>query len=92
MGVESSATLTRWITDPSSRDFELNDLIVVTAQTGHEFPDTKHCVETPAIAGARYPVGADCAAHTSSKARETPLRTDSSTKRIDERTTLATRS
>jgi hypothetical protein len=46
MGVESTGILVRWILDPSSRDFDLDDLIVVTAQTGHEFADTKDLVET----------------------------------------------
>lgn len=45
MGVESTAILHRWITDPSSRDFDLSDLVVLTAQTGDEFPDTKELVE-----------------------------------------------
>ena len=45
MGVESTGILVRWILEPSCRDFELSDLIVVTAQTGHEFADTKECVE-----------------------------------------------
>jgi len=59
MGVESTVILHRWITDPSSRDFDLDDLVVLTAQTGDEFPDTKELVEEhmlPLIreAGIRY--------------------------------------
>jgi hypothetical protein len=46
MGVESTGILVRWILEPATRDFELSELIVVTAQTGHEFPDTKQCVES----------------------------------------------
>lgn len=46
MGVESSAIFLRWINDPSSRDFDLEDLIVITSQTGDEYPDTKVLVET----------------------------------------------
>jgi hypothetical protein len=45
MGVESTGILVRWILEPATRDFELSELIVVTAQTGQEFPDTKQCVE-----------------------------------------------
>lgn len=30
MGVDSTAILLRWLTDPSSRDFALSDLIVIT--------------------------------------------------------------
>jgi hypothetical protein len=40
LGVESAAILTRWLTDPTSRDFELNDLVVVTAMLGREFADS----------------------------------------------------
>ena len=46
MGVESTAILLRWMLEPSSRDFELSELLVLTAQTGDEFEDTKELVET----------------------------------------------
>lgn len=46
MGVESNAILTRWLTDPTSRDFSLEDLTVITAQTGDEHTDTKAYCET----------------------------------------------
>lgn len=46
MGVESSAILTRWILEPETCPCELSDLVVVTAQTGDEFPDTGVLVET----------------------------------------------
>ena len=46
MGVESSAILARWILEPETCPCELLDLIVVTAQTGDEFPDTGVLVET----------------------------------------------
>ncbi len=36
MGLDSSALLARWLTDPSSRDFALEDMVVLTAMTGHE--------------------------------------------------------
>jgi len=46
MGVESSALLLRWLEEPESRDFSLeHDLIVVTSQTGGEYPDTKNLCE-----------------------------------------------
>lgn len=34
MGVDSTAILLRWLTDPMSRDFDLRDLVVSTAHTG----------------------------------------------------------
>jgi hypothetical protein len=46
MGVESNAILTRWLTDPTSRDFSLEELTVITAQTGDEHTDTKTYCET----------------------------------------------
>jgi hypothetical protein len=46
MGVESSALLLSWLERPESRDFDLErDLIVITAQTGGEHPDTKRLCE-----------------------------------------------
>lgn len=45
MGVESTAILLRWILEPESRNFSLNDLIVLSAQTGDEFVSTKALVE-----------------------------------------------
>jgi len=45
MGVDSTAILHRWLTDPGSRDFDLSDLVVLTAQTGDEFRDTKALCE-----------------------------------------------
>lgn len=46
MGVESSALFVRWADDGSSRDFDLaKDLIVITAQTGDEYPDSGTLVE-----------------------------------------------
>jgi hypothetical protein len=40
MGVDSAAILARWLLDPTSRDFDLSQLVVITAQVGDEFPDT----------------------------------------------------
>jgi hypothetical protein len=34
MGVDSAALLTRWLLDPACRNFDLADLVVVTAMTG----------------------------------------------------------
>ena len=45
MGVDSTAILLRWLIEPSSRDFDLADLIVVTADTGGEFDQTITDVE-----------------------------------------------
>lgn len=44
MGLDSTAMLLRWLTDASSRDFELADLVVLTAMTGHEFAATTDAV------------------------------------------------
>lgn len=40
LGVDSTAILLRWLTDPTSRDFDLDQLTVVTAMTGDEWPQT----------------------------------------------------
>lgn len=45
MGVESTAIFMRWVNDAKSRDFDLQDLVVITSQTGDEYPDTKVLVE-----------------------------------------------
>lgn len=36
LGLDSSCMLARWLIEPSSRDFDLAELVVVTAMTGHE--------------------------------------------------------
>lgn len=59
MGVDSTAILLRWLEDPSSRDFELEDLIVLTAQVGDEFRETGELVERHVLprlraAGVRF--------------------------------------
>jgi 5-methylcytosine-specific restriction endonuclease McrA len=46
MGVESSALLVRWLREPSTRPCSLDDLVVVSAQTGDEYEDTQELVET----------------------------------------------
>lgn len=45
MGVESSTIFLKYVNDESLRDFPLSDLIVLTSQTGNEFPDQKPLVE-----------------------------------------------
>ena len=59
MGVESTAILLRWLEEPASRPCALEDLIVITAQTGDEYDDTRRDVERhilPRLAhhGIRY--------------------------------------
>lgn len=47
MGVESSALLLRWLEKTETCGFDLErDLIVITSQTGGEYPDTKALCET----------------------------------------------
>ncbi|WP_137726374.1 hypothetical protein [Prescottella subtropica] len=46
MGADSCAIILRWITDPTSRDFDLSDLAVVTAQTGDEKDSARTEVES----------------------------------------------
>lgn len=46
LGVDSSAILLRWLEDPPSRPCPLEDLIVITAQTGDEYADTRRDIET----------------------------------------------
>jgi hypothetical protein len=45
MGVDSTVIVHRWLTDPTCRDFPLEDLVIVSAQVGDEFSDTKRMVE-----------------------------------------------
>jgi hypothetical protein len=59
LGVDSTSLLLRWLTDPSSRNFDLSDLLVVTAHTGDEWPETGRLVEEHVLprlvdAGVRY--------------------------------------
>lgn len=46
LGVDSTAILLRWLHEPASRNFDLADLIVITAMTGDEWPETGQLVET----------------------------------------------
>ena len=45
MGVESSAFLACWCFEPAVRPCPLNELTVITAQTGDEYADTGRDVE-----------------------------------------------
>jgi hypothetical protein len=54
MGVDSTAILLRWLTDPASRDFDLADLVVITAHTGDEFEQTLRDVEEVVLPALRY--------------------------------------
>lgn len=45
LGVDSTAILLRWIEDPTSRDFDLSQLVVVTAMTGDEWDQSGVDVE-----------------------------------------------
>ncbi|WP_234798272.1 hypothetical protein [Mycobacteroides chelonae] len=40
MGLDSTALLLRWILEPHTRDFELDDLVLCTSMTGNEFFST----------------------------------------------------
>lgn len=40
MGVESTAVLVRWLLEPETRSCTLDELLVLTAQTGDEYEDT----------------------------------------------------
>lgn len=44
MGLDSTALLLRWLHEPESRDFELQDLVALTAMTGDEFADTERLI------------------------------------------------
>lgn len=45
MGLDSTCLLLRWIEEPQTRDFDLSELVVVTAHTGDEFDSTRQAVE-----------------------------------------------
>jgi hypothetical protein len=44
LGLDSTALVMRWIVEPASRDFELRDLALVTAMTGHESAATREAM------------------------------------------------
>ena len=41
MGLESTAILVRWLLEPETRPCALEELLVLTAQTGDEYDDTR---------------------------------------------------
>ena len=45
MGVDSAALLTRWLLEPDSRDFDLNQLLVITSQTGDEWETSRELMQ-----------------------------------------------
>jgi hypothetical protein len=45
MGLDSTCLLLRWLEEPSSGDFDLSELVLVTAFTGDEFESTRDVVE-----------------------------------------------
>ncbi len=70
MGVDSTAILLRWLEEPTSRDFDLAQLIVVTAMTGDEWARTGRDVEAHVLPrlrahGVRYVQAARAARHVS---------------------------
>jgi hypothetical protein len=44
MGVDSTAILLRWIHEPEAWDFALEDLVILSAMTGDEWPETGRLV------------------------------------------------
>jgi hypothetical protein len=59
MGVDSVALILRWLEEPASRDFDLADLVMITAQVGDEFDSTRQLVEDHVLprlrrAGVRF--------------------------------------
>lgn len=59
LGVDSTALLLRWLEEPTSRDFDLADLLVVTSMTGDEWPRTgvlvqEHIIPRLREAGVHY--------------------------------------
>jgi len=55
MGADSTSILLRWLEDPTSRDFELDELALITAHTGSEWESTRTTMEThvlPRLAAA----------------------------------------
>ena len=45
LGVDSTSILLRYLTEPASRNFALDELVVITAMTGDEWADTGRDVE-----------------------------------------------
>ena len=81
-GVDSTALLTRMLTDPTCRDFALDELVVLTAGTGHEWPGTLDLVSigNPSYRNMRISLTAACqqrsrfSPHSRRDARRRPIR------------------
>ncbi len=82
-GVDSTAILLRWIFEPEIRDFDLSDLVVLTAQTGSEWEETGRLVETYI-----YPLLAQHGIRTVQIARASASQTDGITVLDDTHTPL----
>lgn len=54
MGCDSTDVFLRWCEEPTCRDFEWDRLIMLSAQTGEEFVDTKTLIETHVLPRMRY--------------------------------------
>lgn len=54
MGVESTAILVRWLEDASVRPCPLHELVVITAQTGDEYEDTRKDIEAHVLPMLRH--------------------------------------
>jgi hypothetical protein len=59
LGADSTAILLRWLFDPTSRDFDLSELLVVSAMTGREWKNLQplieqHILPLMARAGVRF--------------------------------------
>lgn len=46
LGLDSTCLLLRWLREPSTRDFAVEDMVVVTAMVGDEFSSTTVAVES----------------------------------------------
>lgn len=64
LGADSTCLLLRYLTDPSSRDFDLENLLVITAMTGDEWPHTGDLVTEHVLPVQRcarlYPLRRSC--------------------------------
>lgn len=53
LGADSTAILLRWLSEPASRDFPLEALLVITAHTGDEYPSTLRDTEEVVLPALR---------------------------------------
>lgn len=54
LGVDSSAALMRWLTDPTSRNWPLSDLTVLVAHTGDEWASTLTAAQRHVLPALRH--------------------------------------